>query len=192
MNAQKELLRKVCKEKRASLSLEERVLGADLITQRMIAWLSRYSRPGSVHLYLPIHRLGEVNTLPLLNWFWEKGWEVFSSVMAGENQGMQTVSLPVGTSFVRDPWGIPIPESPLLSMRSSFDLMILPLLAFDRKGGRLGYGRGHYDRYLASLEKLPFRMGFSYFKPVQTVFPEIHDIPLEGCMTPDEVYLFPL
>lgn len=65
-------------------------------------------------------------------------------------------------------------------------LVITPLLAFDRKGNRLGYGKGHYDRALTRLraDGRVFVCGLAFFgQEVETVPSEPHDVPLDWVMT---------
>ena len=71
------------------------------------------------------------------------------------------------------------------------DLVLVPLLAFDEKGYRVGYGKGFYDRFLQQCRKDCFKMGLSYFGPVDTIEDaDEFDVPLDFCITPQKVYVF--
>lgn len=69
------------------------------------------------------------------------------------------------------------------------DLVLVPLLAFDKKGYRVGYGKGFYDRFLENLKTL--KVGISFFGPINEI-EDVHenDIRLDLCITPHEVYRF--
>ena len=71
------------------------------------------------------------------------------------------------------------------------DLVLVPLLAFDEKGFRLGYGKGFYDRYFANSPKAQLRVGVSYFEPIDRI-QDTHefDVPLTHCITPWNIYEF--
>lgn len=73
----------------------------------------------------------------------------------------------------------------------SVEVMLLPLLAFDRHGHRLGYGKGYFDRFLVRCRPNVVKIGFSWFEPLEAM-PEIHpyDIPLDYCVTPEKLYVF--
>jgi 5-formyltetrahydrofolate cyclo-ligase len=64
-------------------------------------------------------------------------------------------------------------------------------LTFDKKGFRVGYGKGFYDKWLAGCRKDCIKIGFSYFEPVETI-DGLHefDLPLNLCITPHNVYVF--
>lgn len=73
----------------------------------------------------------------------------------------------------------------------SVDLVFVPLLAFDKKGYRVGYGKGYYDRYLNRCRPSVIKIGFSFFDPVE-VIDDINefDVPLDYCVTPSNLYEF--
>ncbi len=76
----------------------------------------------------------------------------------------------------------PPPDAPVVEP----DLVLAPLLAFDRTGARLGYGAGHYDRTLPALAVRPgFRvLGLAYAaQEVERLPVEPHDHPLHGILT---------
>ena len=71
------------------------------------------------------------------------------------------------------------------------DIVFVPLLAFDRQGFRVGYGKGFYDRFLAKCRQDVIAIGFSYFDPIDKI-EDAHqfDIPLNYCITPQQLYEF--
>ena len=103
---------------------------------------------------------------------------------------MDSILLENRTSFVKTNWGIEEPESGSIVHPSQIDLVLLPLITFDLKGHRLGYGGGFYDRYLPLCTKAT-KIGLSYFEPMEQL-PEIneYDIPMDFCVTPEKVYRF--
>lgn len=71
-------------------------------------------------------------------------------------------------------------------------ILIVPLLAFDRTGGRLGYGGGHYDRTIEALRATgdAFAVGFAYAAQAVSEVPrEPTDIPMDAIVTEEEVIL---
>ena len=73
----------------------------------------------------------------------------------------------------------------------TIDIVITPLLAFDPKGYRVGYGKGFYDRFFASLHKDAKRIGISLFKPCKGIENiNEYDVPLTHCVTPNKTYYF--
>lgn len=73
-------------------------------------------------------------------------------------------------------------------------LFLVPLLAFDYKGYRLGFGKGYYDYYLNKLSlmnKKFFTIGIAYeFQKVLTIYPQIHDKALDAVLTEKQFYSF--
>ncbi len=70
------------------------------------------------------------------------------------------------------------------------DIVVVPLSAFDRRGFRVGYGKGHYDRTLGPLERgvRPLTLGYAFaVQEVEEVPRELHDVPLDAVVTEVEI-----
>ncbi|WP_407429988.1 5-formyltetrahydrofolate cyclo-ligase [Arcticibacter sp.] len=95
------------------------------------------------------------------------------------------------TPLAMNAWGITEPLSGEEVSAETLDLIIIPLLACDSEGNRLGYGKGFYDRFLATCRQDALKVGLSYFEPQGEVIPhENHDIPLDLCVTPERIHYF--
>lgn len=99
------------------------------------------------------------------------------------------------THLVLNQWKIPEPD-PLTSGQihpADIDIVLVPLLAFDTKGYRVGYGGGYYDRFLPQTRPDCLKMGLSLFEKtdeIEDVDP--FDIPLDACITPKGITAFSL
>ncbi|MBY0434767.1 MAG: 5-formyltetrahydrofolate cyclo-ligase [Cyclobacteriaceae bacterium] len=88
-------------------------------------------------------------------------------------------------------WGIPEPLEGTLTPSEEIDMVIVPLLAFDKTGHRVGYGKGFYDRFLKTCRPDCQKIGLSFFEPVEKIDDITpHDFPLSRCVTPQEAYHF--
>jgi 5-formyltetrahydrofolate cyclo-ligase len=88
-------------------------------------------------------------------------------------------------------FGLTQPKAGTTVPPDAIDLILVPLLAFDKRGHRLGYGKGFYDRYLRYCRPDAIKIGLSWFEPLDEL-PEISalDVPLNYCVTPQELYVF--
>ena len=95
------------------------------------------------------------------------------------------------TRFLQNGFGTYEPETGEILSPDTIDIIFVPLLCFDKKGYRVGYRKGYYDRYLAACNPDCIRVGFSYFEPIDEI-PDKHefDVPLSLCMTPQSIYVF--
>ncbi len=89
------------------------------------------------------------------------------------------------------PWGIlqPAPEAEILSP----DLILMPLVAVDAAGHRIGMGKGHYDRALPGLRAAGARLigcGWAFQRIDAAITPDPWDIPLDGFASPDGLEMF--
>ena len=130
----------------------------------------------------------EIDTRPLLGKLASEGWTTALPIVT-------KVGLPLlfrrwypGEPTIPGKWDIPRPpeDAPLVEP----DVLLVPLLAFDRKGFRLGYGGGFYDRTLALLrgKKRTVAIGVAYAaQEVDKVPHDSHDQPLDFIMTDKEL-----
>jgi 5-formyltetrahydrofolate cyclo-ligase len=95
------------------------------------------------------------------------------------------------SSFIENKFGIPEPVEGDRIIPTLIDLVFVPLIAFDKKGYRVGYGKGFYDRYLTNCRADAMKLGFSFFEPVEAIEDiNAFDVPLNFCVTPNRVYEF--
>jgi 5-formyltetrahydrofolate cyclo-ligase len=93
--------------------------------------------------------------------------------------------------FTTNSWGIAEPVDGTVVDAKEIDLVLVPLLAFDTTGNRVGYGKGYYDKLLAQCRRDVLKVGFSYFEPVDKITDSASfDIPLSYCVTPHRIYEF--
>ncbi len=95
------------------------------------------------------------------------------------------------TQLKPNKWRIPEPVDGISIQENKIDVVFVPLLAYDRKGFRVGYGMGYYDRFLSKCREDVVKIGLSFFPPVPEISDrEEHDVPLDYCLTPDAIYDF--
>ncbi len=93
--------------------------------------------------------------------------------------------------FVKNQFNILEPLEGAYVSPQQLDLIFVPLLAFDVKGFRVGYGKGYYDRYLENCREDAVKVGFSFFEPVNAIDDlDVFDVPLNFCITPTRIYEF--
>ena len=170
----KELRNELTSEKveELSLAIANQLLSLDI-------WDKTY-----YHLFLTIAEQKEIDTEFLLHILAGKDKEIVVSKSDFATLGMTHYLLTDNTKFQKNAYNIPEPvdglEVPVIKM----DVVFVPLLAFDVKGNRVGYGKGFYDRFLRRLllKKItPCRIGLSFFQQkVEAVPADSRDELLDG------------
>jgi 5-formyltetrahydrofolate cyclo-ligase len=95
------------------------------------------------------------------------------------------------TDFIRNEYNIYEPAEGDVLPADEIDLIFVPLLAIDKKGYRVGYGKGLYDKYLPECKNECVKVGFSYFELVDEITDKDEfDVPLNLCITPHNIYVF--
>lgn len=145
------------------------------------------------HIFLPITEKKEADTFALVHWAREAypqlRWALSRSDM--RNATMEHFLWTPETVLVRNAYGIPEPVSGIPLLSSEMDLVFVPMLAFDKKGQRVGYGKGMYDRFLKECLPTVTTIGLSLFGPVEAIADvNENDVPLHMVVTPQTIYDF--
>lgn len=146
-----------------------------------------------LHLFLPIEHKNEFNTWQIVRWLQEYEPAIRLVVpRTGNSSGMlEHVLLLPSSTIILNKWGIPEPLTGDLIEPQQIDLCLVPLLAIDKKGHRVGYGGGYYDRFLAGCRPDLQTVGVSLFEPVDEISDTgPFDIALGACLFPSGLQLF--
>lgn len=140
-----------------------------------------------IHLYLSIAASAEVDTALIVDGLTAMHKRI--SVPVVQNGALLSALYHQGDALRTAQFGQPEPEVCSVVDESDLELVLLPLLAFDSKGYRLGYGKGLYDRFLQRLSKQgvhPFRAGLSYLQQRVDMLPvDPWDEPLDAVVYED-------
>lgn len=143
------------------------------------------------HIFLPIAAQHEVDTEFLLHILSGKDKNIILSKSDFSALEMTHFLLTDNTKIVKNDYGIPEPVDGIEVPANKIDVVFVPLLAFDTNGHRVGYGKGFYDKFLATCKSDTIKIGLSFFE-ARDNFSEVfdNDIALDYCVTPKRVYRF--
>lgn len=142
------------------------------------------------HVFLSITAKKEVNTDYILHILQGKDKSIVVSKSDFQGYGMKHFLLQENTVLKTSDYGIPEPVSGIEVNPEILEVIFVPLLAFDLKGNRIGYGKGFYDRFLEKCSATALFVGLSFFDPEPHIFFEETDIPLDLCITPEKSLVF--
>lgn len=178
-------------EKRKSISASQKEKLEDLMLiqfqQLMI------DIPALLMTYAPIEEKNEFNPQLITDYCYFKNpdQQLFYPVVDISDDTMTAVIVDDETLFEKNKYGIPEPVDGLLMFPEEIDLVILPLVAFDRHGYRVGYGKGYYDRFLKECREDVLKVGFSFFEPLDAIDDvNAMDVKMDHCITPERIYSF--
>jgi len=183
--------RTVYLQKRAQITLKQQSIWDDLLLIRM----QQLPLPPlhTVFSYAAIERRKEISTDAILGYleFRNPGIRIAYPVYDALTSGMQAVWVDADTLFNVNEFGISEPANGPVASSRELDLVFVPLLCFDERGYRVGYGKGVYDRYLKEVRPDTLLIGLSYFEPVPRITDtDKFDVPLNYCITPQRIYEF--
>jgi len=196
-SASRSKLRKIMRERRRELPEQSRVEASHAITLQLTA----------THLFRNSKRIafyyandGEVETFALMR----RAWDMCKRCYLPRLYRIRTRRLwfaPVheGTKLTVNRFGIPEPDMSPRHMvaAGSLDIIVVPLVAFDAAGNRIGMGGGFYDSTLAFLNQRrswlrPRLVGVAYeFQKVGSLRPYPWDVPLDAIVTEERIYFPP-
>lgn len=155
--------------------------------------LSHPKLQAAQHIALYLANDGELNPLPLINKLWQQGKSVYLPVLHPFNAGhLLFLHYQPQSTMVNNKYGISEPKLDVTKVCpvAKLDIILTPLVAFDRSGNRMGMGGGYYDRTLANvIDQKPYAMGLAHDCQLVSQLPiEAWDIPLAEIITPTRIF----
>lgn len=188
----KATLRKLYLEKRQNLSRSEYWMLTDALMDQIK--LFNWSEYFTVHVFMPIRNKNEVDTFSILNHFKENfpNLKIVIPKTDFKNLVMENVLYDHEYTILgRNKFDIPEPIHGKTISADQIDLVLIPLLAFDKMGNRAGYGKGFYDRFLSTCRPDVKKLGLSLFDPVDEIDDlNEFDIKMDACISPTKLWEF--
>lgn len=185
----KKELRKTYKAHRKDLS-ENQIEDLSLAISNQLLKLPIWDN-SFYHIFLAIEEQKEVNTDYVLNILSGKDKNILISKSDFETGNMTHFLLTDSTLIKKNDYNIPEPIDGIEISNDKIEVVFIPLLAFDTKGNRVGYGKGFYDRFLANCKPETVKIGLSFFDPEDEINDILEsDVRLDYCVTPNKNYAF--
>lgn len=145
-----------------------------------------------ISLFLPIERTNELNTYLILDKALTIGASVAVPKTNMKSNELKHIQVDENTQYEVSNYGIPEPRKGRIISAEHIDIVVVPLLAFDKSGYRVGYGKGFYDRFMKKCSPRALFIGISHFDEALDTIEGIHpnDVRLHACITPSHIYRF--
>lgn len=147
----------------------------------------------SIHVFMPINHQKEVNTHFILDSIFDQETsKIVTSKSDFTDNSLTHYKIDSTTKFEIDKYKIPYPTNATEVDVKEINIVLVPLLCFDKKGHRVGYGKGFYDRFLNRCNSNTITIGLSFFDPLDELISDINsfDKPLNYCITPKTIHHF--
>ena len=147
-----------------------------------------------LHIFLPILKQSEINSWLIIREL-QKKYPLINLIIPKVIPAKSELEhyLFDEKNLLENTWGIlePSGENQVKIPPEQIDLVIIPLLIFDKNGNRVGYGKGFYDRFLQQCKSETLKIGVCLTEPVETI-EDINelDIKINFCITPDKIHEF--
>lgn len=186
---QKDNIREKVKTERRNQAVEERDRKSTEIVKRLID-SDVWKNAGAVMLYSALR--DEVQTRDLIKLGQEQGKRMVLPSVEGDGHRMRIYEVKnTEEELEKGPFNIMQPRDDRKNRfyKSDLELILLPGVAFDRQGKRIGFGRGYYDKFLSELEERDIKkVGLAFgFQVVEEIPFDYHDVPVDYIVTEDEV-----
>jgi 5-formyltetrahydrofolate cyclo-ligase len=185
-------LRKIYLEKRKTLAPDE-IAEKSLRIAELFFQSFDLSKINFLHCFLPIEKFNEIDTKLIFHrvWFEFSHIETLVPRVNFETGEIENLKFTPVTELVQNAWMIHEPAHNELVESKQIDVVLVPLLCFDTKGFRVGYGKGFYDKFLGQCRQDCLKIGLSYFEAVDEIAEtKAFDVKLDYCLTPNGILKF--
>jgi 5-formyltetrahydrofolate cyclo-ligase len=146
-----------------------------------------------IHIFIPMLKYKEFNTWLIIEQVKKEMPSIRFSIpkVNAKIQLLENYYFESKDQLNENEWGIQEPLFGDITMAEEIDLVIVPLLAFDKSGHRVGYGKGYYDKLLSTCRPNALKIGVSLFQPVENIEDTNNlDVALDFCVTPEKIISF--
>ena len=183
-------LRKTYLHQRLSLGEPEYLSLSHQISDHFFATVD-LSMINIIHTYLPIEKNKEPDTWLIIDKIKKEFPSVRISIPRVRNNTLENFFFEGIHQLEKTAWDILEPNEGIPTDPEKIDIVIVPLLAFDQKGNRVGYGKGFYDKFLKQCTATCKKVGLSFFEPADFIEDtKDFDVVLTHCITPEKIYSF--
>lgn len=175
-------IRSVMKSKRNELNENEKGIKDRKIFNSLICD-SSFALSRVIFIYVSFAK--EVDTHHIINFALSQGKTVCVPKVINSTGVMKVLKIDSLNSMCKSSYGILEPQEDAIEIpKKEIDLALVPGLAFDLDGGRIGYGGGYYDRFLSGIRKDVLKLGLAYnFQIMDKIQTEAFDVPIDGIIT---------
>ena len=188
---QKSILRKQYLIKRKTLSSEEITEKSQQICELFFQEI-HLENVEYLHIFLPIKKQNEIDTFLIIRRL-QKEYTKINIVVSRsilDNFEMQHFILKE-KNLTENKWGILEPSPEREVQPEQLNVIIIPLLCFDKQGNRVGYGKGFYDRFLQKCSPKAFKVGICLEEPIELIEDlNEFDVKMDVCITPNFCWVF--
>jgi len=185
-------LRKIYFDRRNSLAPDETAEMSRRIADRFFSEFD-LDAVTTLHCFISIPKFNEVDTSVIFARLWSEFPHIhtLNPRVDPAADRLEHLLYTPQTRLTENSWGIRESAGDATASAGQVDLVLVPLLCFDRRGYRVGYGKGYYDRFLSACRPDCVKVGLSAFSPADEI-DDIHagDVALDRCITPDGIYTF--
>ena len=134
------------------------------------------------HVFLSIEKNKEIDTNPIINIINGRQKQVIISKSNFKDYSLTNYILDDDVILELNKYGIPEPKNGKKIKNNLIDVVFVPLLSYDKKGSRVGYGKGFYDRFLSNLSIKTIKIGLSLYEPENYIEGiDENDIKIDYC-----------
>jgi 5-formyltetrahydrofolate cyclo-ligase len=187
----KQELRKIYLQKRKELSEAEYLARNHRVTEVFFSSVD-LSFINVLHTFLPVVEKREPDTWLIIDRIRREFPHVRLSIprVNIETDQLENFYFEGLHQLKKNNWGILEPTQGIPTPPEKIDLVLVPLLAFDKQGNRVGYGKGYYDRFLSICLPETKKVGISLFSSEEEIHTTDTDVQLDQCITPTELLIF--
>ncbi|MFW2176601.1 MULTISPECIES: 5-formyltetrahydrofolate cyclo-ligase [unclassified Moraxella] len=191
----KSALRKQLNRQRQRLTVSERQRASHLAVRQLHHIAQQFCLPKQAKIAVFVDAFGELPTQSLIDWATRQGFAIYLPVVTHPHQPLTFIQLAPThlrkARLCRHAFGMRQPKKGRQLSAKKMDMIVVPLVAIDKQGYRMGMGGGFYDRTLAKTKTKPLTIGWAYdFQWVAQLPHEAWDIRLDGLVTPSHSVWF--